>query len=145
MPLSPVARRVLVALVDAAVPHSSQIPVEPTEPVVRWIEDLLEDIPPLLRAGFPWGLLLLEVLPCVFLGRWSRFSRLDRELRLRYLRGWLGSRFALRRNLVKGYTGLALMGYYGLPEVLNHLGIDHQSYLDRKRAEREQLLGHPIS
>lgn len=145
MPLSPVPRRILCALADAVVPHDARIPFEPTEPTVQWVEKMLPAFSPLLRFAMPLGLCVLEVLPLFFLGTPRRMSSLPRELRRRYVRGFLESRFALRRAFIKGFTGILLMGYYSQPEVLRYLGIDHQAYLDLKRAEREKLLGHPIS
>ncbi len=141
----PHTRRVLGALVDAVVPHSPGVAIDPVEPVVRWIEEMMVCFPRHLQRLFPVGLWVLEFLPPVFLLRPRRMSGLNREDRRRYVRGWLESRWSLRRDFIKGFTGIVLMGYYALPEVLRHLGIDHQEYLDRKRAEREKLLGHPIS
>jgi len=143
-PLSAFSRRVLSALVDATVPHTPKIPIEPTEPVVVWLEAMLACFPWHLRRGFPLGLFAIELLPFLYF-RFRRFSNLDREARRAIVRDLLESRWSLKRDFIKGFTGLALMGYYTLPEVLKHLGIDHQEYLDRKRGEREKLLGHPVS
>ncbi|MBI5366577.1 MAG: hypothetical protein HZA54_06040 [Planctomycetes bacterium] len=81
-------------------------------------------------------------LVTLFTRHHGRLSRLPRAARSAFFERWLRSRFAPRREFVKGFVGLSLMGFYSQPEVQAHIGFEHQPYFDRLTAARMKLLGH---
>jgi hypothetical protein len=66
--------------------------------------ELTRPLPALLRA-VEWG-------PFLFDGRFARFRALDAEGRDASLRGWMTSRFALRRQGFAALKNLACLGWY---------------------------------
>lgn len=129
------------ALVDAVIPRAERLTVECVDRIVVLIDGFLPYFPWHLRLGFRLGLQVLEYLPLLSRHH-GRFSNLGRAERAAFLDRWLRSRWPPKREFVKGFIGVSLMGYYSQPEVCRHLGFEHQPYFDRLSAAREKLLGH---
>jgi hypothetical protein len=80
------------------------------------IEGLCAGLDPSLSRPLPWLLRLVEWGPLVFEGRLARFSRLPPEEQDAALRGWMRSRFGLRRLGFQALRNLAFLGWYAQPE-----------------------------
>lgn len=78
----------------------------------------------------------LDYGPYIFGPRLQRFTRLSAQERARYLEGFEGSRFAVRRQLLAGLKLIAMLHFYDYPEVQRAVGYDG-AYL------REKLLAGP--
>jgi hypothetical protein len=135
-PLSKGALRTLRALVVTLTPETPAVPHR-VERVCAFATDYLSYLPELLRRLFPLGLWLFEWGPLFFSMR-RRFSCLGTEERLRYVVSWQRSRFALKRQLVRGLRTLVLMGYYDLPEVQHFLAFEPASFVDSRVRDRRE-------
>jgi hypothetical protein len=72
----------------------------------------------------PLGPLLVawDWLPIVFDFTFTRFTRMTAEQQDAVLRGWMTSRFALRRQAFLALRNLAFAGWYSQPEVWRTIG-----------------------
>ncbi|MBI3271612.1 MAG: hypothetical protein HYZ53_21655 [Planctomycetes bacterium] len=139
--MTPRESLIYAAVVDAVIPRTERLTVECVDRIVLLIDGFLEVFPWYLRTAFRLGLHLLEYLP-LFSRHLGRMSRLSRTARTAFLESWLRSRWVQRREFVKGFIGISLMGFYTQPEVRLHIGFDHQPSFDRLRAARMKLLDH---
>jgi hypothetical protein len=111
----------LVALALALFDRGPGIPADRLEWALRDIESFLEHAGP--RTSFLFGLAVtaLEWLPLVFIGRPSRMSRLQADLRLRYLQAV--DRSALAGALLLPKAILSLV-YFEHPDAVRETGYD---------------------
>jgi hypothetical protein len=101
---------------------------EPSAPAVRatgaidGIDRLCAGLDPELTRPLPILLELVEWSPFVFDLAFARFTRLDRDAQDASLRGWMTSRFALRRRAFLALRNLASFGYWSQPETWPLIG-----------------------
>jgi hypothetical protein len=79
---------------------------------VERIEALCAALDPALSGPLPLLLRAVEWAPFLFDGRFARFTRLAPEEQDASLRGWMTSRFTLRRLGFEALRNLAFLGYY---------------------------------
>lgn len=110
-------REVLVQVVErvvdsgrAAAPRVRETRAVPT------IEALCASLDPALTGPLPTLLRLVEWGPFVFDFEFARFTRLDDAAQDRSLRGWMTSRFALRRIGFQALRNLSFLGWYAQEE-----------------------------
>jgi hypothetical protein len=119
----PPEREILTLVVERMV--ASDDPGEPrvrSTATIQTIEGVCAGLDPSLTAPLPWLLRLVEWGPLVFEARPSRFSALPGADRDVSLRGWMTSRFALRRQGFLALRNLAFLGYYTQPETWPGIG-----------------------
>ncbi len=135
-PLSPLKRRILVAVIAAIRPrgHGFDQPID--DHVLHEVEGFFPFLPGTLRFGLPLGLYLIEFGPPLFAGRLRRFSTLTPEEGQHYLERWEQAG-GLRGALLLGLRTLVFLAFYQHPDVLAALGVDwagRASELVRRRA-----------
>lgn len=95
---------------------------DPTAPAVRataaisTIDALCAGLDPVLVEPLPLALRLVEWGPLLFELSFSRFSKLSAEAKDASLRGWMQSRFEVRRMAFHALRNLAFLGYWSQPE-----------------------------
>ena len=113
----PDATRVLTAVVERMV-HDG----DPAAPAlagtraIATIDALCGALDPALTEPLPLLLRLVEWGPPLFDLRFSRFTRLDAEGRDAALRGWMTSRFGVRRMGFGALRNLSMLGWYSQEE-----------------------------
>jgi hypothetical protein len=131
------SRRTLRALAEVILPTDVEAGIAPdVDGAVDFVDGVVAQMPRILRLAFPVGLLLLELGTWLWLPSLLPFSRLDRERRERYVRGWIHARWLLRRDLIKGVKGLCLLAFYSDPRVMEHLGYRPDAHARLVAAER---------
>lgn len=125
------SRKILRALIEVVKPAREGFDLPLEDFMVESMDEFYSYFPFHMKVGFPLGLLLLEYGTFIFMGRPSRFSRMSMKDREEYVRGWVNSGMALRRDLIKGVKGICLMAYYSHPEVMAHIGYDLEEHLKR--------------
>lgn len=139
-------QRILAALGEALVPSAPQ-PSRLHERLVANCEEFLRHLPHVLRLAFPVGLWLLEWSPVLLWRGPCRLSKLPREVRRQRLREWAHSRWAVRRQLLKGVRSIVVVAYYDIPEIKHAIQYTPQSFISERvqaRAERYQDRGWPL-
>ena len=125
------ARAVLRALVEVVKPRKPGFDPPIEEHMVEFLDNFYSYFPWHLKLLFPLGLYLLEYGTFLFQGSLRPFSRLGPDQRERYVQGWITSRMALRRDLIKGVKGVCLTAFYSHPEVMAHIGYDLPAHIAR--------------
>ncbi len=118
------ARRTLLSLIEVVMPRSNEFHPELAEYILEYVDRYVGYFPLLLKIGFPLGLLLLERGTLIFMGKWQGFSKLDIVNRERCVKGWIDSRWQLRRELIRGVKGIVMLAYYSHPDVMEHIEYD---------------------
>jgi hypothetical protein len=86
------------------------------------IEAACAALPPEVTEPLPLALLLFEWWPFFFELRFRRFSDIDPEARDESLRGWMTSRFGVRRLGFLALRNLALLGWWSQQETWPLIG-----------------------
>ncbi|UCE87035.1 MAG: hypothetical protein JSU66_04690 [Deltaproteobacteria bacterium] len=89
---------------------------------IETIDALCAALDPDVTAPLESALWLFEYGPIVFDLRFSRFTRLGPEEQDASLRGWMTSRFQLRRQAFYALRNLAFLGYYAQDAVWPSIG-----------------------
>jgi hypothetical protein len=137
------SRRVLRALAEVVAPRAPGLVVDP-ESLVDVADSICAEMPRFLQLLMPIGLLLIEFGTWFWAGTFRRCSRLDLARRERYVRGWVQSRWAMRRDLIKGVKGLILLGFYSDPRVMELIGYRPEPHGKLVAAERLVRHGHDL-
>ena len=127
--LSNFSRRTLLALAEVVMPRGENFHLDLREYTVDIVDRFVGYFPIHLRIGFPLGLLLLEFGPILYALKFSRFSSMSLEERESYVAGWVDSKSAARRDLIKGVKGLVLVAFYSHPEVMAYIGYDIEAHI----------------
>lgn len=106
-------------LVDSGRPDA---PAVRDTAAIATIDGLCRGLDPALTGALPAAIRLFEWGPLLFDGRLGRFTGLDHAAKDASLRGWMRSRFALRRQAFLAIRNLALLGYYSQDETWPLLG-----------------------
>jgi len=123
------ARKTLRSLIEVIMPRSDEFHPDLTDHILEYVDNYVGYFPPHLKIGFPLGLLLLEYGTLLFMGKLTGFSSLSLEEREDYVKGWINSRWQLRRELIRGVKALVMLGYYSHPEVMEHIGYDIEEHI----------------
>jgi hypothetical protein len=86
------------------------------------IDSACAALPPEVTGPLPLALWLFEWWPFLFELRFRRFSALDADARDASLRGWMTSRFAVRRTAFLALRNLALLGFWSQEETWPLIG-----------------------
>jgi len=117
--------RIIEVLSECLIPDGGRIPVSlEGSGAYKTVARYLRDQDPGTRLGLKALLVLFDLLPFLFIGRFKRFVNLAPQERELYLMDWYASRIYLRRMvpvLLKTVTG---MGYYNDPAVLKSIGFE---------------------
>jgi len=138
-PLSPAARRILVAAMVAIRPRGHGFDQHVDDDVVARIEAFFPYLPAPMRLAFPLGLRLLEWAPLLVVRRAVRLSHMPADDARRYLEralhlgGPLGA-------LVLGVRALVLLNFYQHPAVLETMQVDWAGRRDELVPRRAELL-----
>jgi hypothetical protein len=125
-------RAVVAALADTmAAPEPPLPPVAQTDTVAA-LEAWVAASPPVNRMGLRGGLAVLGLAPLA-LGYRRGLVGLDRAARTAALRRLERSRFAPLRTLMRAFTGVVLITYYGDDGVMRLLGYDADANAARGR------------
>jgi len=111
--------RVVERLVDTGEPDAPAVGDTRT---IATIDALCAGLDPALTEPLPWLLWLVEWGPFVFDLSFARFTRMEPAARDASLRGWMTSRFALRRQGFAALRNLAFLGYYTQEETWPLIG-----------------------
>ncbi len=116
-------REILTALMERMVDTG-----DPAAPAVRdtravaTVETLCETLDPGVVRQLRLGLRLFEYGPLVFELTLARFTGMSDARKDASLRGWMESRFALRRLAFLGLRNVCLLGYYSQEETWPLIG-----------------------
>jgi hypothetical protein len=140
--LSEASRRRLRA-VAAIVAPSRDLGFDAGEATVTFVAAFLPYLPPLMRRGFPVGLVILDFLPILLFANFSRMSKLSVDARRAFLQGLFSSRIALVRELWHAIRGLVACAIYSRPEVHKALAYAPQGFIDEMVKFRREKFGAP--
>ena len=116
-----ISRTVVAAVADTMFPAGPGAPAGSTI-VPDALEDLAASLPEDDVKELAIGLRLVELGALPLHGR--RFSKLDPEIRERYLAGWMRSRLPLRRTVYRGLRVLFGNLYYADERTWELIGYD---------------------
>jgi hypothetical protein len=89
---------------------------------VATVDAFCRSLDPALSSQLPLALRLFEWAPLVFDWTLTPFTRLGDAERDASLRGWMTSRFAIRRQAFLAVRNLCLLGFYSQPEAWRLVG-----------------------
>jgi hypothetical protein len=138
-PLSPAARRILVAALMAIRPRGHGFDQDVDDDVFASIEEFFPHLPAPMRLAFPLGLRLLEWAPLLVVRRATRLSRMSADEARHYLERALAFGGPLGA-LVLGVRALVLLNFYQQPAVLEAMQVDWAGRRDELVARRAELL-----
>jgi hypothetical protein len=138
------SRRALRALAEVVIPSGPDAPSVDLDGILAFADDYVRYMPRLFRLLFPVGLMMLELGAFVLGPSLVPFSAMSLERRRRYVGGWVRSRSALRRDLIKGVKGLCLFAYYSDPKVAASLGYHVDEHVGLVKSERLKRHGHDL-
>ncbi len=126
--LTPREHATIRAAALASYPPGGAIPPSGVEAgIPEYVDRFVAAQPPATRRLMRLLFLLVEhatlVFPAPGRGGFRRFSRLDEEQQVAYLRGWQKSRLLPRRLVFVSLRAILTMGYFGDPAVLRALGL----------------------
>ncbi len=114
------ARTVFRAVTEVVAPAAADLDDEQWDRSFEIVETALADRPTAVRRQLRFFIRVLKWLPVL---RWGRtFPALAPEPRARVLKALQDAPILLLRRGTWGLRTLALMGYYGLPEVRRRIG-----------------------
>lgn len=117
------AYRTLESLMEVMFPPTASMPVDVAAmDLPRVFDAFLADEPPQNIEDLEAALLLLELGPLVFDGRFTTFSGLDVAEREGHLRAWAESDTLLRRQVSLGMRKFFHLVFFDRPEVWPHIG-----------------------
>ena len=116
--MTPAERRILAAVIETIVG------AEPREDATDAAAALVSRLRAADRHLLSLLLFGLEYGAPLFTRRPRRFTGLDRDARESYLRGWVDSRFASRRQGIAGLKALAMLAHYGGAAAWADVGYD---------------------
>jgi hypothetical protein len=125
-------RAVVAALADTMAAPEPPLPAVADTDTVEAFAAWLAAAPPLNRFALRAGLAVLAAAPFAF-GRPRGLAALDRAARTDVLRCLERSRLAPLRALMRAFTGLVLIIYYGDDGVMRVLGYDADANAARGR------------
>lgn len=130
------ARKTLGSLIEVIMPRSDEFHPDLKDYILNYVDAYVGYFPKHLKLAFPMGLLLLERGTLLFMGRLTGFSKLDLAERDRYVRGWINSRWQMRRELIRGVKGLVMVAFYSHPVVMEHIGYDIKGHIAQAIARK---------
>ena len=117
-------------------PHGDSLKLDLTDYSVDYIDKYVGYFPTHLRLAFPFGLLLLELGPIIYMRKLSRFSKMNFDDRERYIASWVDCNSSTRRDLIKGVKGLVMVAFYSHPTVMEHIDYDIEAHIKTAVARR---------
>jgi hypothetical protein len=124
----PYGKRVLRALAEAFFTDPDDPSDRGLEKRFSWlvddVDDFLSQASPALRYGSRIALMLVDLLPLFFIGRFARSTSLPLEERERYLAKLEATSFPRVSVLVVMFKTLMTVLYFEHPEAAPHLGYD---------------------
>ncbi len=136
-------RRTLAALAPIACPPEIE-EFELVDEVVDHMELSMGALPAVARGGLVAGLTAFEHAARLWPpGRGRRFSKLSRELALRYFLAWRhGTR--LQHEFIKGTKGLLCLGYYEMPAAKQSIGYTPEAWIETVTRRRLEVYSDAI-
>lgn len=115
--------RTLAALATTLLPSGGpfEIGAERLD-LARAFDGFLAGEPPANVDNLRRALLLFELGPMLFERRWTTFSKLSAEERLRHYEAWSSSDTLLRRQVAIAFRKFMALVFYDTPEVWPHIG-----------------------
>ncbi len=115
--------RIIEALSETIIPAGGELPIAVNETGSHlFLAKYLRDLEPGARFGIKALLIAFDLLPAIFIFRFSRFVNLSAADKERYLRNWQDSRIYYRRMAVVLFKTIIGMGFYNDPKVLAAIG-----------------------
>jgi|GEM_PF-952756 len=127
---------IIEALAETIIPPEGDIDIPYNETgAFEALASYLLELDPGARFGIKALIIIFDILPFLFIFRFSRFVNLSPVDRVRYLMDWENSRFYYRRMVVVLLKTLIGMGYYNDSKVLDKIGFKLKC--KEKRAQTE--------
>jgi hypothetical protein len=117
--VGPWVGRIVEALSEVIVPDGGDLPIAVAETgSYEFLAKYLRDQDAGARLGLKALLVLFDLAPFLFIGRFCRFVNLSPQGRELYLLDWYASRIYFRRMAVVLLKTIIGMGFYNDPKVL---------------------------
>jgi len=121
--IGPYLGKIISALSERLVPEGGELPVSVDETgSYEFLARYLRDMDSGGRLGIKILFVVFDLLPLLFIGRFSRFVNLSPGEQDLYLVDWQTSRIYYRRMVVVLLKTLTGMGFYNDPKVLEAIG-----------------------
>jgi len=115
--------RIIEELSETIIPPGGDLPISVQETQsFRFLAEYLRDLDQGARFGIKALLVAFDLLPFLFIFRFSRFVNLSARNKIRYLQDWQDSRIYYRRMAVVLLKTIIGMGFYNDPKVLSAIG-----------------------
>jgi len=115
--------RIIESLFEVIIPPGGEIPLSVNETNAHlFLAKYLADMESGARFGIKALLIVFDILPFIFIFRFTRFVNLSNEDKERYLMKWNNSRIYYLRMVVVLFKTLMGMGFYNDQKVLNAIG-----------------------
>lgn len=103
------------AIADTMIPASDGVPGALAAGVPAAVDELLASFDEDIQSQFRQLLALFEHGPFMFAGSFKRFTAMSADERYAYMRGWAGSRLAVRRQGFVALKKFCMITYYCNP------------------------------
>ncbi len=118
--LSTYERHILRAFAEVLIPLDAAAPE--MDPLIVRVEDQLRYFAPETRIAWRICLIAFDLLAFTYYGKCKRLTKMDRELRTRYVAAWHHTWWSVKRLLKRFLETIIFMNYYALPEVEKRIG-----------------------
>lgn len=123
--IGPRVGRIVEVLTECLIPDGGDLAVSPTDTDSHlFLARYLRDQDSGTRTGLKALLVVFDLLPFLFIGRFSRFVNLTPQERDLYMADWYSSRIYYRRMLVVLLKTVIGMGFYNDPKVLEAMDFE---------------------
>jgi hypothetical protein len=121
--VGPYVGRIIEALSELIIPDGGRLPFSVAESIsYEFLAKYMRDQEAGSRLGLKALIVIFDLAPFLFIGRFSRFVNLSPQGQELYLEDWCLSRIYFRRMAVVLLKTIIGMGYYNDPQVLAAIG-----------------------
>ncbi len=119
---------ILTAVASVLVPRHESFPAI-EEDVAAFVGRFMTHFPFYLRVPMVLGLYAIQYAPPLTLFSPRTFTGMTAERRERLILSWAQSRYAFKRDLIRGLQAVCMIGAYSRPEVISHLGYTIEDHI----------------
>ncbi|OGQ08784.1 MAG: hypothetical protein A3G32_06400 [Deltaproteobacteria bacterium RIFCSPLOWO2_12_FULL_40_28] len=101
---------------------------------------IFNELPPIFRWGFIWGIRFFDWFPVLFGFGLNRFSHLSFESAKKYVDAWANGRLGVCREFFKTLKAMVILVYFSEPKVWEVIGYAPENHLKERIEMRKKIL-----